>query len=127
MAYFCELDENNIVINIIVVDDKELLDQHGLSHEVLGLQFLASLFGTERKFKQVSETQEGDSNYQGLPVCAIGDTYNPIKNIFIYPQPFPSWVLDSNDEWQPPIDRPVNWNEKSYCWDEENTKWIECE
>lgn len=125
MAHFCELDENNIVINIIVVDDKELLDQHGSSHEVLGIQFLASLFGTERKFKLVGET-EGDSHYQGLPVM-IGDTYDPIKNIFIYPQPFPSWVLDSNNEWQPPIDRPVDWYEKGYVWDEENIKWIECE
>jgi hypothetical protein len=42
---------------------------------------------------------------------------------FIAPQPYPSWVLDDNYDWQPPTPMPVN--DKKYAWFEPNKQWIE--
>jgi hypothetical protein len=38
---------------------------------------------------------------------------------FIAPQPYPSWILDSNFHWQPPTPKPDGdyyWNEKTLSW-----------
>lgn len=48
---------------------------------------------------------------------SVGAQWNGEKFILI--QPFPSWVLDSNNDWQPPIPQP---NEDCY-WDEESLSW----
>ena len=64
--------------------------------------------------------------------------YDPVKDKFLSPQPFESWSLDSNDDWQAPITYPsitkmveqeqklihmkyiISWNETKYQAD--NTK-----
>lgn len=46
-----------------------------------------------------------------------------IDGLFIKPQPFPSWVLDSNYDWQSPIELPADGN--IYTWDEANQVWVE--
>ena len=40
---------------------------------------------------------------------------------FIPPQPFPSWTLDSNHDWQPPVSCP---SEGMWSWNEETTSWV---
>jgi hypothetical protein len=42
-------------------------------------------------------------------------------DVFVAPQPFPSWTLDSNHDWQPPTPKP----EGNYVWFEPNQVWIE--
>ena len=53
----------------------------------------------------------------------MGATYDASKDKFISPQPFPSWSLDSNDDWQAPVSYPddgknYEWNETTNAWDE---------
>ena len=36
-----------------------------------------------------------------------GMVYDPVKDIFRYKQPFASWTLDENDDWQAPIPYPT--------------------
>ena len=43
---------------------------------------------------------------------------------FIAPQPYPSWVLDENHDWQPPTPMPIV-KGKQYAWFEPNKQWIE--
>tara|TARA_B100001013_G_C24263561_1_gene305909 strand:+ start:130 stop:432 length:303 start_codon:yes stop_codon:yes gene_type:complete len=53
--------------------------------------------------------------------AGIGDTYDKKNKVFISEQPFPSWSLDSNFEWQPPTPKPEGvhvWNESTKAWDE---------
>ena len=48
--------------------------------------------------------------------------------MFVSPQPYPSWTLDSNQDWQPPTARPdddeYNWNEDTKTWDESTNKAV---
>ena len=62
--------------------------------------------------------------------AGVGYKYDKEKDIFIAPQPFPSWTLDSNSDWKPPIAEPSDSTTKPYLWDEDvyqadNTKgWV---
>ena len=53
----------------------------------------------------------------------IDYTYDKVKDKFIAPQPYASWALDSNDDWQPPTAMPED--DKRYSWDEDTTAWVE--
>ena len=48
---------------------------------------------------------------------------NSSKDIFIADKPYPSWALDSNDDWQAPTDKPDDG--KLYYWNETDKKWEE--
>lgn len=59
----------------------------------------------------------------GKNFAGIGWTYHSDKENFSPPQPYPSWTLDDNCNWQPPVARPEGlyiWNEETQSWDEEN-------
>ena len=44
MAHFAKLNENNIVTEVLVVDNKDILDENGVEQESVGIQFLKNLF-----------------------------------------------------------------------------------
>jgi hypothetical protein len=61
--------------------------------------------------------------YGNQDYCAyIGATWNPEYKKFVGIQPYPSWSLDQNLDWQPPTPKPEEgyWN-----WNEETTSWVE--
>ena len=81
-------------------------------------------------WKQTSYNSNFRKQYAG-----IGYRYDSTKDKFITPQPYASWSLDSNDDWQAPITYPtitndgadpsvwrylIRWNEDKYTAD--NTK-----
>ena len=55
--------------------------------------------------------------------CGKGYTYDAAKDKFISPQPFTSWALDGNDDWQAPVTYPTDTTDKRISWDEDNQKW----
>jgi hypothetical protein len=58
-------------------------------------------------------------NYAG-----IGYTYDQANDVFYAPQPYPSWVLNSDWTWEAPVAMPVE-EGKVFAWDEATTSWIE--
>ena len=52
--------------------------------------------------------------------AGIGWSYDGVN--FIAPQPYPSWLLDENFDWQAPTPRPT---EGFWYWDEPTLTWIE--
>ena len=106
MSHWAELDENNIVTKVLVGDNNEPDE---------GEAFMQSLGGTWIKTSYNGKIRK---NFAG-----IGFTYDPINDWFQPPQPFSSWVLDTNAQWQAPISMPTDG--KNYIWDETTTSWIE--
>ena len=43
-----------------------------------------------------------------------------INGRFFAPQPYPSWTLDENQDWQPPTQKP----DGDAHWDEETQTWL---
>jgi len=67
------------------------------------------------------ESLPNKSEYKVLTRGGIGYTYDIDADVFIAPQPYPSWTLDSNHDWQPSTPKP----DGMYSWDESQLKWIE--
>jgi hypothetical protein len=82
-------------------------------------------------------TQSG-YEYEGHHICkrtsynhnirkqyaGIGFTYDAVNDVFITPQPYPSWSLDENFDWQPPTPQPAL---LGWYWDEDSLSWVEVE
>jgi len=116
MAHFAELDENNVVKQVIVVHNNELLDDEGQENEAKGVEFCSSLFG-HTNWVQTSYNDSVRKQFAG-----VGFTYDDVNDIFVAPQPYPSWSLDDNSDWQPPTPMPeddniYSWNEDTQSWD----------
>jgi hypothetical protein len=118
MAHFAELDENNVVKRVIVVDNKDTSDANGNEIESIGVAFCQKLLGGN--WKQTSYNGSIRKNYAG-----IGYTYRADIDAFVAPQPFPSWTLDADAQWQAPVPMPTDG--KMYSWDEAAQAWTEIE
>lgn len=127
MAHFAQLDENNNVINVIVIADEDT-SINGVEKEEIGIQFCQSLFPNTIWKKTSYNTFAGQHAYDKEPLrknyAAIGMTYDPVRDAFIPPKPYNSWVLvESTCQWEPPIKHNVDG--KSYSWDEDLLNWVE--
>jgi len=116
MAHYAQIDENNIVTQVIVIDNKDTADANGVEKEYIGAAFCERLFGGT--WKQTSYNGNIRKNYAG-----IGYTYNADIDAFVAPQPYASWTLDANAQWQAPVAMPTDG--KMYSWDEETQAWVE--
>lgn len=105
MAHFAEIDENNIVKRVLVVDNS-------LEHR--GEDFLSNELGLGGRWIQTSYNNNFRKQYAGT-----GFWYNEEADVFVSPQPYPSWLLNNSWDWEPPTPRP---DELSY-WDEETLSW----
>jgi len=116
MAYFAKLDHNNIVLEVHSVNNNELLD-NGVESEDKGIAFLTEWSGGYTQWKQTSYNRRIRKNY-----ASIGYSYDPIRDAFIPPKLFASWVLDEDLYiWIAPIPYPTD--EKVYTWDEPSLSW----
>ena len=119
MAHFAQLDDNNVVLQVIVVHNNDCKDENGNESEAVGAAFCKSLLGETTRWKQTSYNGNMRKNYAG-----IGYQYDPIRDAFIPPKPFASWVLDETTcRWEAPVPYPQDG--KRYQWDEATTSWVE--
>jgi hypothetical protein len=119
MAHYAFLDENNIVTEVIVGKNE---NEDGIDWE----QWYGEL--RNQVCKQTSYNTYGNVHKNGgTPFrgnyAGIGYIYREDIDAFVPPQPYPSWTLNNNVIWQPPVPKPNDGN--IYVWDEINTMWIQ--
>ena len=107
MAHFAELEsktdptgftsDTHLIVKRVVVVGNDCVpsDEH-----IDGETWCVNFFGGGT-WKQTSYNNNFRKQYAG-----IGYRYDASKNKFITPQPYASWSLDSNDDWQAPITYP---------------------
>tara|TARA_R110000823_G_scaffold287150_1_gene405444 strand:+ start:1074 stop:1493 length:420 start_codon:yes stop_codon:yes gene_type:complete len=117
---FCEINEENIVLNVTVWDESILGSPPS---EENGKNYLANFY-KKSPDKFVQTYTDGTRKIQ----AGGGVTWDPTNNVFILPKPFDSWILDTNYDWQPPIAYPntegytlLLWQEQFQTWDGFNT------
>jgi hypothetical protein len=76
---------------------------------------------------QTSYNTHAGQHPEGRPLrknyAGIGFTYDSVRDAFIPPQPFPSWVLNEDTcLWDAPTPMPTD--DKPYTWDESTTSWV---
>jgi len=124
MAHYARLDENNIVTQVIVVDNKDVTDPFtGQEDEILGIAFCKKLLGGN--WVQTSYNSTIRKRYAG-----VGYSYNKALDAFVAPKPYESWVLNTETiDWESPLGPAPELTAEQveagsrYEWDEENTQW----
>jgi len=118
MAHFAKIGLNNIVIEVLVVANRETMDSQGNERESIGIELLRNLTGHET-WVQTSYNGNIRKNYAG-----VGYAYDSQRDAFIPPQPYPSWTLvEETCNWTAPVLYPADG--KLYQWDEATTNWVE--
>ena len=119
MAYFAQLDENNVVTNVIVVKDSDCQDSDGNHSEAVGIAFCKSLIDSNTTFVETKQDRSIRNRYAG-----IGDTFDATNDMFISPQPYPSWTLNqSTGRWEAPVAMPESDGTNYYTWNEDTQSW----
>lgn len=113
MAHFAELDQNNIVLRVIVVDNKDICTPDGTEKESIGIAHCEKIFGG--RWVQTSYNASFRKRYAGQ-----GMIYHEGADVFISPSPYPSWTYDvEKDTWVAPVPKP----EGDYVWNEADGAW----
>jgi hypothetical protein len=108
MAHYVFLDENNIVTEVIVgINETELIE--GLDPE--------TWYGNFRG--QACKRTSYNGNIRGV-YAGVGYSYNEEEDIFVTPQPFPSWTR-SGSFWAAPTPMPIEGG--PYRWVEADLNW----
>lgn len=104
MAHFAKLDENDIVEKVVVVGNDVPTAAGPLGENDMhadGESYCQNLF-KGGVWKQTSYNNNFRKQYAG-----IGYTYDSVKDKFIRPQPYPSWTLNADDDWEAPVAYPT--------------------
>ena len=120
MAHFAELDNSNTVIRVVVVGNDVTTAAGPLGENdmhVDGETWCVNFF-KGGNWKQTSYNNNFRKQYAGK-----GYTFDSAKDKFICPQPYASWSLDGNDDWQAPVTYPTDTTDKFISWDEAGQKW----
>ena len=106
MAHFAKI-ENGKVTEVIVAEQDFInnLPGYWIQTSYNTLKGIHTLGGTPLR-----------KNYAG-----VGYTYDTLRDAFIAPKPFPSWVLNEETcSWDAPKPRP----EGRWIWDESLVEWV---
>ena len=122
MAHYAFIDSNNIVVKVIT----------GVDETVTQLDNGVEVGGSSEAWEQFYENQPCHSgltckrtSYNGNirgRYAGVGYTYLTDEDVFVAPQPYPSWTLDENHDWQPPTPMPTDG--ERYSWNEEELEWV---
>lgn len=123
MAHYAYLDQNNVVYFVCVgknegedgVDWEQYYGAKRTSYNTRGGVYYDPVTG----LPSADQSKAFRKNFAG-----IGFSYDPERDAFIPPAPYPSWVLDDTTcTWGAPVPYPQDgkqyeWNEQTISWDE---------
>ena len=123
MAHYAFLNPENIVVKVITgVDETETQTDNGV--EVGGsAEAWESFYAAQPWHEGLTCKRTSYNNNIRKQYAGIGFTYDAVADVFISPQPYPSWTLDSSHDWQPPTPKPedldgeFSWNESTLSWE----------
>ena len=142
MAHFAKISEENLVLQVLTLDNKDMLNADGVEDESVGQQYLETHnnWSAEMWIQTSYNTYNNQHNLGGTPFrgnyAGIGYEWDKDNQIFWAIKPFTSWVKDiETASWKSPIgDAPSlteeqqsqnktanhNWE---YIWNEDNQTW----
>tara|TARA_Y100000310_G_scaffold262226_1_gene271845 strand:- start:1491 stop:1799 length:309 start_codon:yes stop_codon:yes gene_type:complete len=100
MSHFAEIKDG--VVQRVIVSEQDFIN--------------TGLIGDSFDWVQTSYNNNFRKQYAGK-----GYTYDKDNDVFVMNQPYPSWTLDINHDWNPPTPKPDGdfiWNESTQAWDE---------
>jgi hypothetical protein len=126
MAHYAFLNEHNIVTEVIVGknENEEGIDWEKRYEEIRGQKCLRTSYNTHSGVHSEGGTPFR-KNYAG-----IGYTYDTLRDAFIPPKSFNSWIFNEEKcNWDPPTPMPEDAGtgtpRKEYKWDEITLSWVD--
>ena len=127
MAHFAKIEDGKVT-EVIVIANSVLDDGSETENEQQGKDLIAEI-GKDGTWVQTSYNGTFRKNF-----ALVGSTYDSEKDIFINAKPLDcwgdvceSWSLDSNDDWQPPTEKPTEDPKEGgqWVWTEAFTTWLD--
>jgi hypothetical protein len=120
MAHYAFINSNNIVTQVIVGRDEDDLAEGVTSWE----EYYGERMG-ERCFRTSYNTIGNQHTEGGTPFrgnyAGIGFKYDEDLDVFVPPQPHPSWTLSDSYLWEAPVAYPEDGEQ--YVWNENQRNW----
>jgi hypothetical protein len=140
MAHFAKISEENEVLTVLTLDNKDMLNADGVEDETVGQAYLeqhnnwpANLW-IQTSYNTYNNTHNNGGTGLRGNYAGIGYIWDEDANIFWSKKPFTSWVKHlATASWKSPIgDAPeftaeqiadtdnsysYNWNEAGQSWD----------
>jgi len=112
MSHFAHV--TNGIVDQVIVAEQDFIDSGAV--------------GNASEWIQTSYNTHGNQHPEGRPLrgnyAGIGFSYDAQNDVFVAPQPFPSWVLSPlTILWEAPVAMPTDG--KVYGWDEATVAWKE--
>ena len=144
MAHFAKISEENIVLQVLTLDDKDMLNGDGVATESVGQAHLQqhnnwpARLWIQTSYNTKANTHSSGNNAKAFRgnYAGIGFSWDAENNIFWCEKPYDSWVKNTSDaQWHSPIgDASAFTTEQTsqnsagthawrYVWNEDNTRW----
>jgi hypothetical protein len=123
MAHYAFLNQNNIVTEVITGRDEDEVVDGITDWEAHYGDFRGQVCKRTSYNTIAGKRDDGKEPFRGT-YAGIGYTYDFATDAFYPPQPYPSWVFDTDSySWVAPIPVPDagfdwEWNEESQSWKE---------
>ena len=142
MAHFAKISEENEVLQVLTLDNKDCENSEGVETESVGQAYLethnnwpANLW-IQTSYWTLNNTHlSGGTPFRGN-YAGQGYTWDSENEIFWPPKPYPSWIKNTSEaRWQSPIgDAPdltaeqiaqneANTHTNQYVWNESGQSW----
>ena len=115
---------DGIVVQVIVVNNADT-ESDGIEDGAIGAAFCHNLLGGEwlqTSFNTAGGVHNGGGTQLRYNYAGVGHTYDAVRDAFIAPKPYASWVLDeATCLWGAPVAMP---SEGLWMWDEATVSWV---
>jgi len=126
MAHFAQIDDQGIVTRVLVIEQDEI-DTGAWGDPASWVQTSyntrAGVYYTPNANPMIPDPDQSKAFRKNY--AADGFIYDALRDAFIPPRPFPSWVLNEDDcLWYAPVPSPAADENTPYAWDEDSQSWI---
>jgi len=116
MSHFAQV--KNKIVQMVIVAEQDFINNLEDKDD-----WIQTSYNTRGGVHYDPFTNEPDN---GIPLrknyAGIGSIYDENLDAFYDPQPYPSWVLNTNTcQWEAPIPQPNDGN--TYIWNEDTKNW----
>tara|TARA_R110002020_G_scaffold3405_5_gene15247 strand:- start:2944 stop:3387 length:444 start_codon:yes stop_codon:yes gene_type:complete len=142
MAHFAKINDENKVLSVTTLDDKDMKNDEGVEVESIGQQYLethnnwpAQMWIQTSYNTAANVHKEGGTPLRGN-YAGIGYEWDATNQIFWPEQPYPSWVKNTSTAcWESPIgnapaltEEQISQNQAMtntwvYVWNESSQTW----
>jgi len=120
MAHYAFINSQNIVTEVIVGKDET---ETTLDWEQHYAEFRPGMICRRTSYNTSGGVHKTGGTPHRKNYAGIGYTWDPTRDAFIPPKPYPSWSLNEQTcLWNPPVAMPIDDNK--YYWDEATTSWV---